>query len=296
MPALGKKALPKAASTNAKIRSVFLLGDPRKGAARTLLRSIEPWIRRHAKLAGVDFEGKADLSKLDADLLLVLGGDGSILYAARRMGERQIPTVGVNLGRLGFLAALSRDHLHTALARIFEGHYAIDERLMLRCRIRRAGKIVFETLALNDAVIARESISRMITVELSLREQDVIDYRCDGIVVSTPTGATGYSLSAGGPILDPRLGAFVVTPICPHTLTNRPLVIPSGERLSLRLAELSGKGFFNADGQEWRALGKNDVLEVEAAKPRFQLLAVEGGDFYSRLQRVLGWRGKMEAK
>lgn len=288
--------MPKRPSANPRIERVFLLGDPRKGAARALLRSVEPWIRRHGKLVGADLEGKADLSKLDADLLLVLGGDGSILYAARRMGKRQIPTIGVNLGRLGFLAALSKENLHTALARIFDGHYTIDRRLMLRCRIRRAGKTVFETLALNDAVIARESVSRMITVELSLRDQDVIDYRCDGIIVSTPTGATGYSLSAGGPILDPRLAAFVVTPICPHTLTNRPLVVPAGEQLTLRLAELRGKGFFNADGQEWRSLGKDDEIEIEAASESFPLLSVEGGDFYSRLHRVLGWRGKMEMR
>lgn len=281
-------------SNASRIRKVFLVGDSRKGTARHRIETIVPWLKRRVTIAGVDLDQKKDLSKINADLLLVFGGDGSILSSARRMGKKQIPTIGVNLGRLGFLAALSPSNLNKALEQILDGHFHIEERLMLRCRLRsRGGKVSFETLALNDAVVAREIQTKMITVELAVGQEPVIDYRCDGIIVATPTGATGYSLSAGGPILDSKLDAFVVTPICPHTLTNRPLVVPSDRPLKLSLSDVKGKGVFTADGQEWRYVGEKDELEVYAAKERFQLMQISGGDFYSRLHTVLGWRGKM---
>lgn len=278
------------------MKRVFLVGDERKGEARSLARSLEQWIRRRAKLAGVDLGGTEDLSRVKADLVLVLGGDGSILSAARRLGANQVPTLGVNLGRLGFLAALSPETAAAALQQVLSGSYTVEERLMLRCLVRRQGKVVFNALALNDALVARETHSRMITVEVAVGYRQVIDYRCDGIVVATPTGATGYSLSAGGPILDPGLRAFAVTPICPHTLTNRPLVVPSADRLILRLSDVADRGIFSADGQVSRPIGKNDLVELAEAKEKFRLVSVKGGDFYSRLHTVLGWRGKMEPR
>jgi NAD+ kinase len=271
---------------------VYVLGDRRKGSVRAVLDDLLPWLRRRATVAGVELDG-APLDRVKADLLLVLGGDGSILGAARRLAGNPVPTLGVNLGRLGFLAAVRPEEVRDALERVFAGRYEIEERMMLSLLVRRGGRSLWNGLALNDGVVERGRPAGMVTLELRLGGRGITQYRGDGLIVATPTGATGYGLAAGGPIVGPGLDAFVVTPICPHALQNRPLVIPAGERAELRLLEAPGGALFAADGQEWIELAAGDRIEIERAPTRFRLVTV-GGDFYSRLRNTLGWRGAFE--
>jgi len=271
---------------------VFVLGDRRKGAVRSLLADLLPWMKARCEVVGVALDPRRIPHEgVKADLLLVLGGDGSILAAARRMGRRQVPTLGVNLGRLGFLAAVTPEGVREALEAIFAKEHRVEERALLRAEVRsgREGK-GREFLALNDVVVERARSAGMITVGVRAGSQEVTEFRGDGIAVSTPTGATGYGLAAGGPILDPQLGAFVVTPICPHTLTNRPLVVPDANAVDLRVTEAPASAIFAADGQERVRLVEGSRVRVRRAGPRFRLVTV-GGDFYERLRSILGWRG-----
>ncbi|HET6203409.1 MAG TPA: NAD(+)/NADH kinase [Planctomycetota bacterium] len=271
---------------------VYVLGDRRKGSVRAVLDALLPWLRDRVEVVGVELDGKP-LDRVRADLLLVLGGDGSILGAARRLAGNAVPTLGVNLGRLGFLAAVRPEEVRGALERVFEGRHEVEERMMLDLEVRAGAKRRWRGPALNDGVVERTRRAGMITVEVRLGGKGVTAYRGDGLIVSTPTGATGYGLSAGGPIVGPGLDAFIVTPICPHTLTNRPLVVPADEPVELRVPEAPEGALFIADGQERVEIGPKDRVLVARAKARFRLVTV-GGDYYARLRGTLGWRGAFD--
>ena len=271
---------------------VYVLGDRRKGSVRAVLDSLLPWLRRRCKVVGVELDG-GRLDRIRADLLLVLGGDGSILGAARRLAGNAVPTLGVNLGRLGFLAAVRPEDVRPALERVLGGRHEVEERMMLALDVRAGSRSRWSGLALNDAVVERAARAGMVTVEVRLGGKGATAYRGDGLIVATPTGATGYGLAAGGPIVGPGLDAFVVTPICPHTLTNRPLVVPADEPIELRVPEAPEGTLFVADGQEWVDIGGKDRILLSRSKTRFRLVTV-GGDFYSRLRGTLGWRGAFD--
>jgi NAD+ kinase len=273
---------------------IYVLADRRKGAVRSVLADLVPWLEGRCEVVGVGLDPRrAPLDRVRADLVLVLGGDGSILAAARRMGRRPIPTLGVNLGRLGFLASVSPEGVREAIEAILAGRHRVEERAMIRTEVHVArGKGIREFLALNDVVIERARTAGMISVGLRVGERAISEFRGDGVAVSTPTGATAYGLAAGGPILDPELEAFVVTPICPHSLTNRPLVVPDGRALELHVTEAPGGALFAADGQERVRLAEGSRVRVRVATSRFRLVIV-GGDFYARLRTILGWRGTL---
>ena len=271
---------------------VHVLGDRRKGSVRAVLDDLLPWLRRRVEVVGVEMDG-AGLDRLQADLLLVLGGDGSILGAARSLAGNPVPTLGVNLGRLGFLAAVRPEEVKDALERVVEGRHEVEERMMLSLEVRAGGKVRWSGLALNDAVVERVPRAGMVTIEVFLGGKGITAYRGDGLIVATPTGATGYGLAAGGPIVGPGLDAFIVTPICPHTLTNRPLVVPADEAVELQVKEPAEGALFAADGQEWVEVGAKDRIGIARAKPRFRLVTV-GGDYYARLRNTLGWKGAFD--
>ena len=169
------------------------------------------------------------------DVVAVFGGDGTLLYAARLIGTSGVPILGINLGSLGFLTEVKLEKMHEAFEVLLSGQYQLEERVLLDVEVLRNGQVSGHYLALNDAVINKNALARIIEIEVSVNSQAVLLTRADGLIISTPTGSTAYSLSAGGPILYPMLNAFIIAPICPHTLTNRPLVIPD-QRIRRRMS------------------------------------------------------------
>jgi len=233
------------------------------------------------------------LDQLEADLVVVLGGDGAILRACRQMGMRQLPIVGINLGRLGFLADLSPPEFRDQFSKLRARDYQVEEHLMFECTFKPAGGREEKFLGLNEVVLSSGGSLRMLDVHLAIDDEPVTTYSCDGLIVSTPVGSTAYSLAAGGPILRHDLQAFVVTPNCPHTLTNRPLVDRADCVYTLSLR----RGFEGAavviDGQEHRPLHEGDVVEVRRAPVTFKMARLSGLSYYATLRRKLNWGGQL---
>jgi NAD+ kinase len=228
---------------------------------------------------------KTDLPS-QADLIVVLGGDGTLLSVARAVGDLAIPIVGVNLGDLGFLTATTLDEMIPALDALLRGEMVIEDRMMLAVRVARDGQTVGNWLALNDAVITKGAVSRIINLSVSIDGQHAIRYRADGLIVSTPTGSTAYSLSAGGPILFPTTDGIVLTPICSHTLTNRPIVVPGDQHVEITLLTAQ-EVMLTIDGQVGFGLSEHDVVEVGRAPAAIRLVRFK--DFFSVLRTKLKW-------
>src|SRR3989442_4094880 len=222
------------------------------------------------------------------DLLLVLGGDGTLLSMARLGGDLGVPIVGVNLGGLGFLTALTVDELFPALEAYLDDALVIEERMMLAAAVSREGERLSEYVALNDVVITKSAMSRIIRLEVAVDQQLAIGYRADGLIISTPTGSTAYCLSAGGPIVFPTMDAMVLTPICSHTLTNRPIVLPADQRVEVTL-QSDQDVMLTLDGQVGFALKEADVVAIHQATARIQLLRFPQKDFFSVLRTKLKW-------
>lgn len=232
------------------------------------------------------------LDTIEADLVLVLGGDGAILRACHQLGRHQRPILGVNLGRLGFLADLSPDEFREMIPRLVRRDFRIVEHLMFECVLRRADGSTETFLGLNEAIVGAANPLQMIEVRLTINGEMVTTYSCDGLIISTSVGSTAHSLSAGGPMLRQNLPAFVITPICPHTLSNRPLVDGADGVYSLSLTETSKEALLVVDGQYRRTLQVGDTVEVRRASVTFKLAKLPGHSYYTTLQRKLGWSGQ----
>ena len=237
--------------------------------------------------ATVPSVGKAELPA-QADLIVVLGGDGTLLSMARAVGDLGVPLLGVNLGELGFLTATTLDEMFPALEAWLAGRMAIDERMMLSARVLRDGQAIGEYAALNDVVITKSAMSRIVNLSVSVEGQYATAYRADGLIISTPTGSTAYSLSAGGPILFPAMDAIVLTPICSHTLTNRPIVLPAGQRVEVTLLT-DQEVMVTVDGQVGLNLREGDTVEVRQATARIRLVRFPQQGFFSVLRTKLKW-------
>ena len=229
---------------------------------------------------------KAELPGL-ADLLIVLGGDGTLLSMARAVGDLGVPIMGVNLGGLGFLTATTLDEMLPALEAVLERRMVIEERMMLLARVLRNGAPVCEHMALNDIVITKSAMSRIISLAVSVEGEYATAYRADGLIISTPTGSTAYSLSAGGPIVFPSVDAITLTPICSHTLTNRPIVLPASHRIEVTV-QSDQEIMLTVDGQVGVGLRERDVVEIVKAVARIRLVRFPK-DFFSVLRTKLKW-------
>jgi NAD+ kinase len=230
---------------------------------------------------------KSDLPG-QVDLLIVLGGDGTLLSMARAVGDLGVPILGVNLGGLGFLTATTLDEMMPALDTLLAGGMEIEERMMLGAVLRRGGQGVGEYIALNDVVITKSAMSRIIDLSVSVGGRHAISYRADGLIISTPTGSTAYNLSAGGPILFPTMDAVVLTPIAPHTLSNRPIAVPGAQRIEIALLTEQDV-MLTMDGQVGVPLRERDVVEVQKAPARIRLVRFPQKDFFSVLRTKLKW-------
>ncbi len=223
------------------------------------------------------------------DLILVLGGDGTLISVARLVGDRQIPIVGVNLGQLGFLTEITRDELPDMLDKLIAGDYKISERMMIDALIYRDGKVVGEYTVLNDAVINKGALARIIDMETYVDGRHLSTYKADGLIISTPTGSTGYSLAAGGPIIYPEINSLLITPICPHMLTNRPIIIWSRSIIEIEVKFQDDVVFFTADGQVGHKLLPGDRVEVRRSATRARLVISPYREYFQILRTKLSW-------
>jgi NAD+ kinase len=224
-----------------------------------------------------------------ADLAIVVGGDGTLLAAARLLGDRQIPILAINYGGLGFLTEVTMDELYPSLQRVLDGLFVTQHRMMMDIRVLRASECIANYRALNDAVINKGTLARIIELEARVDGQYVSSFRSDGLVISTPTGSTAYNLSAGGPIIFPSMNAMVMTPICSHTLTNRPIVLPAGVRIEVTLHSSQDEVYLTIDGQVGLPLEFQDRLTIEKSDVSVKLVEPAGKNYFDVLRGKLKW-------
>ncbi len=272
---------------------VILLGNERKEGVPAAVERIREWIRDRAELVAVDLKGDLDLRAVDADLLIIFGGDGSILASARRMGDRPIPSIGVNFGKFGFLTDIRSREVETELDRVLTKNLVIEERLVLVGSVPQPD-CDQEVLALNEFYLGPQTVGRMIAVELRLNGEYATTFRGDGLLVATPTGSTGHSLSAGGPIVDPELEAILLTPVSPHSLANRPLVVPPDVKVEIRALTDPHQthATLSADGQITFLVPLGEVVTIRRAGHTFPIVRSGIRTRYDVLRSHLGWSGQ----
>jgi NAD+ kinase len=263
-----------------------------------ILKEFLPWLRNKGYEVFLDIE-TAGLLNMEgysrsqipsmADVIIVLGGDGTMLSVARLVGDRGVPILGVNLGGLGFITEVNRDEIFEAVEKALAGRCSVEERIMLTAAVHRHGERIADFVVLNDVVINKGALARIIDLETYINNSYVTTFKADGLIISTPTGSTAYSLSAGGPILYPTLNSIVLTPICPHTLTNRPIVLPDDFTIEIMMRSESEDVFLTLDGQVGFSLRKNDAIEVKKSEFTTKLLMPCERDYFQVLRTKLKW-------
>ena len=231
---------------------------------------------------------------LDADIVVVLGGDGSVLRGCRQLGRRQLPMIGVNLASLGFLTDLSPAEFRKGLPALKRGQYQTVEHLMFECQHYQADGTVVTDLGLNEVNVTSAGSMKMLSIRLKIDDVEVTTYSCDGLIISTPVGSTAHNLSAGGPILRQELQCFAITPICPHTLTVRPIVDSAERTFELSVRDAPHGVMLVIDGQINRPVDAADRILIRRAEQTFKLVRLAGHSFYGTLHRKLGWQGHLD--
>lgn len=249
----------------------------------------DPVTHRLARLSGPTCPDLIALARA-VDLLLVFGGDGTMLRAAREIAGSKTPLLGVNLGGLGFLTAVPSSELAAAFKLIWEGHFTYERRALIKGRARQ-GSRTLHCEALNDIVISHRTESRLIELDVSVDNVPVTSYRCDGLIVSSPTGSTAYSLSAGGAVVFPTAEVFTLTPICPHTLSNRSLILSLDSVIQIRPLTPRPTAVLSADGEPLSELSRDDVLTIRRSAHTVRLMHLRGSSFFAALRQKLHWRG-----
>src|SRR3984885_4498652 len=282
------------------IRAAGIVCKPIKDMVCSVVPPLIAWLRERKIEVLVDREtqacidlGGSGFTREDlaakVDLLIVLGGDGTLLSAARALGGHKIPVLPVNLGGLGFLTSVTLDELYPLLEQVVAGKHRTSERMMLDAEILRADQPAERQCALNDAVANKAALARMLDFDVHVDGNHVGRYRADGLVVATPTGSTAYSLAAGGPIIDPDLDAFVITPICPHMLTNRPLVVPDTARIDLDFTAADEPVYITLDGQIGFQLKPRDRVRITKSKSRVALVRPPLKTYFEVVRSKLKW-------
>lgn len=260
---------------------IGIIAKPRGTEIKPVIETLAPWLKAQGKEVFIDADtAKAaglpsthQKSKIPGlvDMVIVLGGDGTLLSVARLIEQRDVPILGVNLGGLGFLTEVTLDTLYPTLEQVFQQRFIPQERLLLKAEVLRQGEIVAQSYCLNDTVLSKGFLARMIKLETSVDGQFLTALRGDGLIIATPTGSTAYSLSSGGPIVHPAVDAMIFTPICPHTLTNRPIVIPATAHMEVVLRSAEEGALVTFDGQVGVHLRQHDVVSVTTAEHRIKL-------------------------
>jgi len=259
----------------------------REMVARLAERGVQAVVEAEAGVSGVPAAPGRELGAT-ADLIVVLGGDGTLIHAAGLCAGREVPILGVNMGTLGFLTEFPRDRLWEALDEALSGKLQASRRLMLSAELRRDGKVLLSGAVLNDVVVSRDALSRLARLEVSVDDSEAATYEADGLIIATPTGSTAYSLSAGGPIVYPTLDAILLTPICPHALTQRPVVLPADLPIRVKLVS-RGEMFVTLDGAHGRHLQAGDEVQIRPAPHRTVLLKNPDLDPFAILRQKLRW-------
>lgn len=280
--------------TPTKINSVGIVIKPNHSAARETAADLSSWLSKRAiaQTGQPVSAGEARTDNrllLNADLIVVLGGDGTMISTARMIGERDVLVLGVNYGSLGYLTDFRIEELFPAIEAIIAGNYEIDRRVMLDAEHWRDNDKLAAGRVLNDVVINKAALARIIEIEVNLNDLFVNSFRADGLIVSTPTGSTAYNLSAGGPIIYPSMNAVVLTPICPFTLTNRPIVIPDNAEIELQLAQTSEGVILSLDGQIGYPMRAGDRVKIRKSKTSFNLVQPANRNYFDVLRDKLKW-------
>jgi NAD+ kinase len=279
------------------IRIVGLVAKYEERKAAEMVRWLVPWLKRRRKQVlvenGVDRAGGKSCTKeamaKKADLIISLGGDGTLLNIAPLVERSGVPILGVNMGGLGFITEVAVDELESVLAKTLEGDYVVEKRMTLEVQVQSKKGGLSRFRVLNDAVITKGARSRIIDLETYVGKDYLCTYRADGLIVSTPTGSTAYSLAAGGPILEPALGAIVVCPICPHTLTNRPIVVSSKGAIRVTLRSSGGRVILSPDGQQGIRLDNGDQVRIRDSGMPVSLIRVPSRSYFEILHQKLKW-------
>ena len=283
------------------MKTIGVVANCSKPSAPRILRRLAERARCHGlRLLALDpasdflpgaRRAEADKKAPPVAVLMALGGDGTMLRAIRSLQGRDIPVLGVNLGSLGFLTSVGQQDMEHALDCLARGTFTTSRRALAECRVLRGSKRVSRYQALNDVVIDRGASSRIVTLNLLVGGEEVSAYRADGLIVSTPTGSTGHSLSAGGPILHPASRAFVISLICPHTLSTRPLVIPDDKRIVVEIARSTGDLPLSVDGQVGEPLRAGDRVAIRRSPRAVRFIHLPDYSYFSVLRQKLHWRG-----
>ncbi len=278
--------------SNPRMRAL-IVGDRRRPGVAGGVEGHRPFLAEHLDVVAVDLDESVDLGTAEADVVLVFGGDGSILHVARRLGENALPILGVNYGRFGFLADVDPGDLERAVQHMIDGSYAISERARMRVRLRRGERVEQEWLAFNDVVLGRETVGRMVDVDVRVDGDVAIVFSGDGLILATATGSTAHAMASGGPLLDPTVNAVVMVPIAPHSLAMRPVVLSGEHTIELTVSSTRARAGVSVDGLPPITLADDHTVEVVDAKAPVRLLRVLGRPFYDALRTKLGWRGRL---
>ncbi|HLW36214.1 MAG TPA: NAD(+)/NADH kinase [Chthoniobacterales bacterium] len=282
-------------------KTIGLIAHPHKPGVGELINSLAAEFARHSMSVLMEKETaavagkKSDLTVAEigakADLLVVAGGDGTILSVADRMGDATTPIFGINVGSLGFLTVAGSQAFREAVACIAEGKIAFSNRTLLEVVLRDSKEKHPPMIALNDAVFSRGEISRLIRLRTRVNGEPLTEFNADGLIIATPTGSTAYSLSAGGPIMEPESGVFVITPICPHVLTNRSIIVSENSVIEVEASEPDYPVFLTVDGREPIRVAKDAIVEIRKAKKKLRLAAMPEVSFFSVVRQKLKWSG-----
>jgi NAD+ kinase len=267
-----------------KIATVVIVTKPRQPEVAKVASELAEWFQERAIQASMD-----PASAKKADLCVVVGGDGTLLSAARLMGAHQVPILAVNYGGLGFLTEVTRDEMYSALEGVLAGKTVTNDRMMMDVTVQRGSATLETYQALNDVVIHKGTLARIIELDARVDGQYVSKFRSDGLILATPTGSTAYNVSAGGPIVYPTMSAIIMTPIASHTLTNRPLVLPPESRVEITLRAVPEEVYVTVDGQVGVKLEPGDRVLVQKSQRLVQLIAPAGKDFFDVLRDKLKW-------
>jgi NAD+ kinase len=283
-----------------QIKTIGITSKPKKPEVREIVPPLLNWLHERSIQVLIDKETNSSLDNSEkcvtrnempsrVELIIVLGGDGTLLATARVLNRKPVPLLAVNLGGLGFLTVITRDELFPTLERVLSGDFRTERRVQIEADIIRAGEVISSFLALNDVVLNKGAIARVLDFDVSVDGQFISTYKADGLIVSTPTGSTAYSLAAGGPVITPSVEAFIVTPICAHTLTNRPIVLPDSAQIEVEVKSHRESVYLTVDGQVGIAVRSEDAVQMRRASSVVELIQSPQKNYFEILRQKLKW-------
>jgi NAD+ kinase len=291
--------MPTGTAPSSRTKSVAIISKPDKPEVAQILPQLYDWLRKHGYAVVIDSEtdvyatgpevvARPDLGSRSLDFVIVLGGDGTLLSTSRAVAKAGIPVLGVNLGSLGFLTEVPLPELYDALEEVDQKRASVESRSLVQCQLMREGNCLMSYAALNDVIVNKSAIARLNDYDLYIDKAFVTEYKADGLIVSTPTGSTAYSMAAGGPILTPSVDAFVITPVSPHSLTHRPLIVRDSVEIEIVVKTGEEQAYLSVDGQVGMPVRDGDRILCRKADYQVQLLRIRKA-FFEVLRTKLKW-------